>query len=112
MATIFIVMGVSGVGKTTLGKALAKRLTIPFYDADDFHSKENKAKMAAGIPLQDQDRWPWLDSIVAQYPLWKTKGAILACSALKESYRTRLKVDQLQVKTIHLSASFLFVAQR
>ncbi len=112
MAAIYIVMGVSGVGKTTIGKALAHRLSIPFYDADDFHPQENKVKMAAGTPLQDEDRWPWLDSIVAQYPLWKTKGAVLACSALKESYRTRLKVDQIQVKTIHLSASFPFVNQR
>jgi len=112
MATIYIVMGVSGVGKTTIGKALAQQTGISFYDADDFHSKENKTKMAAGIPLQDQDRWPWLDRIVAQYPLWKDKGAIVACSALKESYRTRLKVDQLQVKTIHLFASFSSVAQR
>lgn len=112
MAIIYIVMGVSGVGKTTIGKALAQRLAIPFYDADDFHPQENKVKMAAGIPLLDQDRWPWLDEIVAQYLLWETKGAVLACSALKESYRNRLKVDQINVKTIHLSADFLFVEQR
>lgn len=112
MAVIYIVMGVSGVGKTTLGKVLAQRLEIPFYDADDFHPQENKAKMVAGIPLLDQDRWPWLDEIVAQYALWKTKGAVLACSALKESYRTRLKVDQINVKTIHLSADYSFVEQR
>ncbi|MFT5892563.1 MAG: 6-phosphogluconate dehydrogenase [Dokdonia sp.] len=112
MATIYIIMGVSGVGKTTIGKVIAENLNIPFYDADDFHPSSNKDKMASGIPLQDEDRWPWLDAIVAQYPQWKTKGAVLACSALKEHYRNRLEVDQAQVKTIYLSASFTFVQQR
>ena len=112
MATIYIVMGVSGVGKTTIGKEIAQKLKIPFYDADDFHPPSNKDKMASGIPLQDEDRWPWLDAIVAQYPQWKTKGAVLACSSLKESYRNRLKVDQKQIVTIYLSASFTFVQQR
>ena len=112
MATIYIVMGVSGVGKTTLGKAIAQQLDIPFYDADDFHPQENKDKMAAGIPLQDEDRWPWLNHIVTQYDQWEIEGAVLACSALKESYRKRLKVDQSKVKTIYLSASFDNIAQR
>ncbi|GGG40289.1 gluconokinase [Dokdonia pacifica] len=112
MATIYIVMGVSGVGKTTLGKTIAQQLDIPFYDADDFHPQENKDKMASGIPLQDEDRWPWLDRIVTQYDQWEIEGAVLACSALKESYRKRLKVDQSKVKTIYLSASFDNIAQR
>lgn len=112
MGKIYIVMGVSGVGKTTIGKALAKNLQIPFYDADYFHPQENKDKMASGIALQDQDRFPWIDTIVAQYPQWKSTGAVLACSALKQSYRQRLLVDQILIKTIYLSASFTEVEQR
>ncbi|WP_299211160.1 NADP-dependent phosphogluconate dehydrogenase [uncultured Dokdonia sp.] len=112
MGTIYVVMGVSGVGKTTIGKAIAKQLQVPFYDADDFHPQKNKDKMASGVALQDEDRWPWLDAIVAQYPQWKTKGAVLACSALKEKYRKRLEVDQLHVKTIYLSASCTLVKER
>ncbi len=109
---IYIVMGVSGVGKTTIGKELSQRLGIPFYDADDFHPKFNKDKMASGIALQDDDRWPWLDAIVANYKIWKQTGVVLACSALKEKYRARLLVDTKEVKLIYLSASFNTVQQR
>jgi gluconokinase len=88
-----IVMGVSGSGKTTVGEALATALDIPFFDGDEFHSPEARAKMTAGIPLTDEDRWPWLDRIgrrlsdVMGYP----KGAIIACSALRRAYRDRLR---------------------
>src|SRR5579864_2406294 len=87
------VMGVSGSGKTTVGEALAAALDIPFFDGDEFHSPEARAKMTAGVPLTDDDRWPWLDRIgrrladVAAHP----KGAIIACSALKRVYRDRLR---------------------
>ncbi|MEP0263460.1 NADP-dependent phosphogluconate dehydrogenase [Dokdonia sp.] len=109
---IYIIMGVSGVGKTTIGKALARHLDIPFYDADDFHPKANKDKMASGIALQDDDRWPWLDTIVSNYTQWEVTGAVLACSALKEAYRLRLLVDHTKVELIYLSASFDAVQER
>lgn len=109
---IYIIMGVSGVGKTTIGKGLSQRLNIPFYDADDFHPKTNKDKMASGLPLQDEDRWPWLDLIVTNYADWKRTGAVLACSALKEKYRERLQIDNDEVQLIYLSASYDIVQKR
>lgn len=112
MSMIYIIMGVSGVGKTTIGEGLSKRLGVPFYDADDFHPTANKDKMASGVPLQDNDRWPWLDIIVSNYKKWKQTGAILACSALKEKYRNRLQVDDDVVQLIYLSADFNIVRQR
>lgn len=90
MAVVYIIMGVSGVGKTTIGKALATQLDHPFYDADDFHPQENIDKMASGISLNDQDREPWLDVLAHKIKEWAAHGAILACSALKESYRKHL----------------------
>ena len=88
---IIIVMGVSGSGKTTVGKALASGLDIPFYDADDFHPKKNIAKMKKGIPLQDSDRKSWLETLSKNLTQWQAaRGAVLACSALKEMYRTAL----------------------
>lgn len=87
----YIVMGVSGCGKTTIAKGISQKLNIPFYDADDFHSMENKEKMSKGIPLNDDDRAGWLQAL---HDLLKTeesnKGAALACSALKEKYRAVL----------------------
>jgi carbohydrate kinase (thermoresistant glucokinase family) len=81
-------MGVSGSGKTTVGKKLAEKINLPFYDGDDFHSEENKKKMAAGEPLTDDDRVGWLIKLndLAKRKM-KKKGAIIACSALKEKYR-------------------------
>tara|TARA_B100000959_G_scaffold185668_1_gene194153 strand:+ start:1360 stop:1851 length:492 start_codon:yes stop_codon:yes gene_type:complete len=88
---IIIVMGVSGSGKTTVGKALASALETPFYDADDFHQKKNIAKMEQGIPLQDLDRKSWLEALSKNLTQWEAAtGAVLACSALKEMYRTAL----------------------
>jgi len=88
-----IVMGVSGSGKSTLGLALAKELDCPFLEGDDFHAPESVAKMRAGIPLTDDDRWPWLDRLggalgaeVATHGI-----AVATCSALKRAYRDRLR---------------------
>lgn len=85
---ILLVMGVAGVGKTTIGEPLARALGWRFLDADDYHPPENVAKMKAGIPLQDADRWPWLSRLNRE--LKELENAVLACSALKESYRERL----------------------
>jgi carbohydrate kinase (thermoresistant glucokinase family) len=85
------IMGVSGSGKTTIGKKLSARIGLPFFDADDFHSEANKEKMRKGVPLTDDDRGAWLISIneLAKNQMEKD-GAIIACSALKEKYRTVL----------------------
>ena len=89
---MLVLMGVSGVGKTTVGELLAKRTGWHLYDADEFHSAQNIEKMRNGIALQDADRWPWLDSMNAM--LLEKQAAdqsiLLACSALKQKYRDRL----------------------
>jgi len=89
---IVILMGVSGSGKTTIGTLLAERLHLIFADADDYHSAANKAKMAAGHPLDDQDREPWLETLNKLLLAWfeAGKGGVLACSALKDAYRKTL----------------------
>lgn len=88
-----VVMGVSGSGKTTVAKSLAKRLGAVFIDGDDVHTDEARAKMRAGKPLDDADRWPWLDRIGAALAvgLHAQSGAVVACSALKRAYRDRLR---------------------
>jgi carbohydrate kinase (thermoresistant glucokinase family) len=86
-----IVMGVTGSGKTTIGKLLAERLGLLFHDADDFHSAANRAKMAHNIPLDDADRWPWLELLAKLSVEWEAQGgAVLACSAVKQVYRDML----------------------
>ena len=87
-----VVMGVAGSGKTLVGRALADRLGWTFVDGDDHHPEANRAKMAAGVPLTDADRWPWLDRLRALLDDARARGAgvVLACSALKASYRERL----------------------
>ncbi|MEN9361019.1 MAG: hypothetical protein RL095_2554 [Verrucomicrobiota bacterium] len=88
----YIIMGVCGCGKSTVGEALAKALGLPFHDADPFHPAANVAKMKAGIPLNDEDRQPWLENLAAHIRQWNTQGgAVLACSALKEKYRDILR---------------------
>ena len=89
-ANLFIVMGVSGSGKTTIGTLLAQRLGTQFLDADDYHPQANKDKMHAGIPLTDDDRWPWLHTLNDLLLQHRSNGCVLACSALKETYRTVL----------------------
>lgn len=84
-----VIAGVSGSGKTTVGRALAERLGVVFLDADDFHPPENLAKMKSGVPLDDADRAPWLDALGAE--LARHEDVVLACSALKRGYRDRLR---------------------
>jgi gluconokinase len=104
---IVLVMGVAGVGKTTIGEALARALGARFIDADDYHPPENVAKMKAGVPLGDEDRWPWLNRLNEE--LKKEQRAVLACSALRESYRQRLAegVPALRVVYLHGSAELI-----
>ena len=85
---IYVVMGVSGAGKSSVGKALSKTLNLPFYDGDDYHHQANIDKMRQGIPLEDSDRWAWLENLnlLAKGAL-KKEGAVMVCSALKEVYR-------------------------
>jgi len=89
---IVLVMGVCGCGKTTVGQALARELGWRFLDADDFHPEANVAKMARGVALIDDDRWPWFDRVVAEMRRLNAMGqhAVVACSALKQAYRDRL----------------------
>ncbi len=104
---IILVMGVAGSGKTTIGQLLARQLDWSFADADDFHPPANIAKMSAGQPLNDDDRAPWLEALRAhlQACLARNENAVLACSALRESYRRFLVVDPARVRIVHLHGS-------
>lgn len=100
---VVVVMGVSGCGKTTVGKLLADKLDLPFYDADKFHPTSNVEKMKSGKPLNDDDRKPWLEELANQIMEWNSeKGAVLACSALKESYRQLLVSKSNEVQFVYL----------
>lgn len=111
---IVVVMGVSGAGKTTVGAALAAEKGWDFLDADDFHPPENVAKMAAGTPLTDADRRPWLDRLNGELRAREAGGAsaVLACSALKESYRTRLMDGLAGARLVYLNGTFEAISAR
>lgn len=109
MTTRFIiVMGVSGSGKTSVGRTLAQQLGWDFYDADDFHPPENVAKMASGIPLDDSDRAPWLAALhdLISSTLKADRRGILACSALKERYRQQLLDGNPDVQIVYLKGTY------
>ena len=110
----FIVMGVSGCGKSSVGKSLARALGWDFYDADDFHPPENVAKMAAGIPLDDSDRAPWLASLneLISSSLKADHPGVLACSALKERYRQQLMNGNDGVQIVYLKGSYDLIWSR
>jgi gluconokinase len=110
----FIVMGVSGSGKTEVGSSLAQHLGWDFYDADDFHPADNVAKMAAGIPLDDSDRAPWLASLheLISTSLKKDQPGVLACSALKERYRQQLLAGNDDVQLVYLKGSYELIWSR
>ena len=111
---VYVVMGVSGCGKSTVGRALAQQLDGPFYDGDDFHPSENVAKMSQGIPLNDDDRTPWLNRLadLIEEHLGRGETAVLACSALKENYRQRLKRGQDWVIFVYFKGSFDLIWRR
>jgi carbohydrate kinase (thermoresistant glucokinase family) len=106
---IVIVMGVSGCGKSTIGALLAQRLGAEFLDADEYHPPENVARMASGVPLTDEDRRPWLERLNAE--LRKRMDAVLACSALKESYRSIL-AEGIDCRFVHLRGSIELIRSR
>jgi gluconokinase len=113
-SAIVIVMGVAGAGKTTVGQALAKTIGAEFADADQFHSDDNKRKMAAGIPLTDADRMPWLNAMRDAIVQWSSRGqsAVLACSALKQSYRELLKSGAPETWIVYLRVDEEVVRRR
>jgi carbohydrate kinase (thermoresistant glucokinase family) len=118
-APIAVVMGVSGAGKTTVGIALAHRLGWRFQEGDALHPPENVAKMRAGIPLDDEDRAPWLRAVAARIDEWRERGeaGVITCSALKRKYRDmiigdRPGGDRKGVRLVHLTAPPALIAHR
>ena len=109
---LVVVMGVSGSGKSVVGAALAQRLRVPFGDADDLHPATNIAKMTAGEALDDDDRHPWLEAIGTWLADRDTEGGVIACSALKRSYRDQLRHHAPRVVFLHLDGSRDVIARR
>jgi gluconokinase len=108
---LIVVMGVSGSGKTTTGTELARRLRVPFADADEFHPAANIAKMSAGVPLDDADREPWLAAI-AGWLAEHADGGVVTCSALKRAFRDRLRAAAPDAYFVHLAGAAEVVAAR
>ena len=109
---VVVVMGVSGTGKTTIGPLLAARLGVPYAEGDDFHPQANIAKMSAGTSLDDADRWPWLDAIGAWAHGRAALGGVVSCSALKRSYRDRLRAEAPGVVFVHLAGDRSLIEDR
>jgi len=110
MTKKYVVMGVSGCGKSSIGAALASQLNIPFYDGDDFHPPVNVEKMQDGIPLTDDDRRSWLETL--NKIIVKEPSVIVACSALKPEYRKTLRKNCSDLKFIYLKGEFNTIWQR
>jgi gluconokinase len=111
---IILLMGVTGSGKTTVGQRLASDLGWRFHDADDFHSAANKDKMHRGVPLTDEDRWPWLDAIrqAMEQDVAQGASAVVACSALRAVYRQRLMRGLADVRLVLLDGDPAVLAER
>lgn len=107
-----VVMGVSGTGKSTVARALAARLGVEYADADDFHPPANKAKMKSGLPLTDEDRYPWLEEIGRWLARHDTVGGVVTCSALKRSYRDHLRRHNHRARFVHLHGDPDLIAGR
>lgn len=102
-APLLVVMGVSACGKSSVGAALAARLRVPFVDGDTLHPPENVAKMAAGHPLRDADRWPWLAKVGSRLHAATSTGLVIACSALKRSYRDAILAQAPATRFVFLA---------
>jgi gluconokinase len=113
-ASVIVVMGVSGCGKSTVGQLLAQRLGLPFAEGDDFHPAANVAKMRSGLPLDDADRQVWLQALGQHLArsLMAGQGVVLSCSALKRSYRDQLRLHAPGLQLLHLVGSFDLLMQR
>ncbi|MGX1311160.1 gluconokinase [Streptomyces calvus] len=109
---VVVVMGVAGTGKTTIGPLLAARFGVPYAEADDFHPHANIAKMSAGVPLTDEDRLPWLDAIGDWARGRAGLGGVVSCSALKRSYRDRLRAAAPDVVFVHLTGDRALIEDR
>ncbi|KFG76371.1 gluconokinase [Streptomyces mutabilis] len=109
---VVVVMGVAGTGKTTIGPLLAARLGVPYAEGDDFHPPANIVKMTAGTPLTDEDRWPWLDAIGGWAHGRAGLGGVVSSSALKRSYRDRLRAAAPGVVFVHLTGSRELIEDR
>jgi gluconokinase len=111
---IVLVMGVSGSGKTTIGEALARELGWKYLDADDYHPMANIKKMAAGVPLEDPDRGPWLEKINGELLKFQERGksVVVGCSALKQAYRERLAGGLREFKVVYLRGEFPLIQSR
>ena len=114
MTYAIVVMGVSSCGKTTVGQTLAATMSCKFYDGDDFHPSENITKMIQGIPLNDQDRQPWLErlrDLIAEH-IEHDRSIVLACSALKKRYRNLLSEGNTGLQFVYLNGNFDLIWQR
>ncbi|MGW6742096.1 gluconokinase [Streptomyces sp. NPDC055025] len=109
---VVVVMGVSGTGKTTVGPLLAAALGVPYAEGDDFHPPANIAKMSAGTPLDDLDRWPWLDAIGAWAHERAGLGGVVSSSALKRAYRDRLRAAAPGAVFLHLTGDRALIGRR
>lgn len=109
-----VVMGVTGCGKTTVGELLARRLDARFAEGDTYHPPANVEKMRSGAPLDDADRWPWLEALAADMAAWLAAGerAVVTCSALKRTYRDVLRGAGKGVRFVHVAGSRDVIAQR
>jgi gluconokinase len=114
MAKIIILMGVSGAGKTAVGRLLAAELDWPFYDADDLHPAENVARMAQGVALTDKEREPWLLAVrqLIERCLAQVRPAIIACSALRQTYRSYLQNGRKEVQFVYLKGNYALIHSR
>lgn len=112
--TVVVMMGVSGSGKTTIAEGVARREAWPLLEGDKFHPPANIEKMSHGIPLTDEDRWPWLRAIAAAIDDWRKNGqsGVVACSALKRAYRAILIGDRNDVVLVYLQGSKDLIGQR
>lgn len=111
-AQVVVVMGVTGTGKSTVGRLLAERLDVPYAEGDDFHPAENVAKMAGGTPLDDADREPWLDAIGDWARGRIGLGGVVSCSALKRGYRDRLRSHAPGLYFVHLTGDRELIGAR